>query len=348
MAAFEPIRFPLRVGFFKRPYRGEWGPDGLRLRKGAQEFLLPVGTAAEHIAGNRIALDIGGQRAPFQVVGLRVYQYRLAEHLIAFLKGQRTAPDPDGYKVPIRLLASVFAGPVLLPLLIGFGGSIWWYLIVAFVSGATGNACFLIVQNERRSLLVRTCAAWTVALGISLMVCGGFLAFYMQARVNANLWASFDRADGKFGSVMPGTPERRRERLAGPAGPEFVLYESQTTVPKATWRIGYAAAPVGEQAISYFDRIQSGAAASRGAQVVGERAGFGVAEVWREFELKPDAGDRFHVIRVYWVARPDELQMYFLEVVAYPPLTPNAVGVQRFFHNFHPTFPQGLPLPGLK
>jgi hypothetical protein len=132
---FAPVMFTAAVSKdsakeFKGQCKAEMTSEGLWLRKGKKELLLPVGANAEHCRGNRLAVElVDGRRVELGVVRFGSYVNRLSEDVVDYLNGERRGPRSSGYKLEwyLYLPAVLPLGiPILtlggvLPMMLGFG-----------------------------------------------------------------------------------------------------------------------------------------------------------------------------------------------------------------------------------
>ena len=97
---FPAVLFKVHVlkdadGKLKGQFQGEWDPEGLLLREGKRTRLdVPVGSQASSLDGGRFSVKLGERRIEMAVVGMALYQQRLARDVVAYLNGKRRRPDP--------------------------------------------------------------------------------------------------------------------------------------------------------------------------------------------------------------------------------------------------------------
>jgi hypothetical protein len=143
-------------------------PDGLRLRRGKAEVLIPRNTEAEYQGRNRLAIELEGRTVQLQIVKWISYQNRLTEDLVSYLHGKRESLPARDYSLPWYLTALVVL-PMGIPILT-LGGAL---------PGALGfGLCAInaaIVQREKWSSAVRA----LVAGGVVLLGYGGLAALVL-------------------------------------------------------------------------------------------------------------------------------------------------------------------------
>jgi hypothetical protein len=122
---------------------------GLRLQqRGNPDFVIPVGTSARHLGGNRLTVDLENRSVALAVAGFALYQQSLARDLCRFLNGKAPPPARDKYAIPAYLYVPA-ALPLGIPILT-LGGAIW----AALGCGLAG-ACFAIMRKEEWSAGIR-------------------------------------------------------------------------------------------------------------------------------------------------------------------------------------------------
>ncbi len=126
----------------KGVFKAKVTAEGLRLGQGKKlNLVLPVGTPAQYLDGNKIALDIDGREVVFQIVKFGSYQARLARDLVAFLSGRRRVL----YKASYGLEWYLFV-PAVLPLgipILTLGG-----MLPCAIGFGLGAGCLAIAQIE--------------------------------------------------------------------------------------------------------------------------------------------------------------------------------------------------------
>jgi WD40 repeat protein len=145
---------------------------GIRLVQGKKvEVVVAVGTPAQYLGGNRLALLLDGQPVTFAVSHLAWYQARLARDLVAFLSGELPTINSADYRLE-RYLYFATLLPIGIPFLTR-GGAIWGALGFGLVAG-----CFSIAQVEKLPSVVR----FVLMLGLST-VAYAFVGALMFASV---------------------------------------------------------------------------------------------------------------------------------------------------------------------
>jgi WD40 repeat protein/mono/diheme cytochrome c family protein len=131
---------------------------GLRLRRGKKlDLVLPSGTPARHLAGNRVAVRVGERDVTLAVMKFGAYQTRLADDLVEFLTGRRGAMDPGGYRLEWYLYVPA-ALPLAIPVLT-LGGA-----LPAMIGFGAASACFAIAQAESLPRAARVAFSLVVSL----------------------------------------------------------------------------------------------------------------------------------------------------------------------------------------
>jgi hypothetical protein len=160
---FPPVSFQVTVKSdskkeFKWGCKAEVDQDGLWIRKGKKELLVPVGAAAEHLGRNRLAVELeNGRRLELVVAKFGSYLNRLTEDVVKYLNGERRSMRSAGYRLEWYLFI-----PAVLPLaipILTLGGAI----PCALGFGAAG-ACFAIAQQDRWPIGARLTISITLAI----------------------------------------------------------------------------------------------------------------------------------------------------------------------------------------
>src|SRR5262245_28993358 len=199
-------------GAFEGAWDAEVTRDGLLLRRGETELLVPVGGPARHLGGNRLEVRVEGREVLLQVRRPRTHLTRLARDLASFLDGQSPRPRAAEYGLPwlLYLTPALVLGVPLLGLatrLLGggwVGGLIWGGLTAFFAA-----LCWLAVTRGTWDPLGRL-----FAVGALLTVAYGalFCAFVYELIVPpttfaASDWKTFAPPGGNYRVRMPGTPK---------------------------------------------------------------------------------------------------------------------------------------------
>jgi hypothetical protein len=148
---------------------------GLRLRTSgffsSQSYLIPRGSYAKHLGGNKVKLGVSGGKVEMWVTGFRFYRKRLARDLAGFLTNEKELEAED-YQIPSLLIVPLFL-PFVLPLaalylampteikpgmeraLLAMGGAV---IVATLLAGLLSVVCQMIVQNYKWPVGVRTLA----------------------------------------------------------------------------------------------------------------------------------------------------------------------------------------------
>ena len=137
---------------------------GLKLsKKKERPVLIPIGTPARYVGGNRLTVTLDGRQVEIRVSQFLIYQKRLAKDLAKYLKSKKRL-NPAGYKMEWYLLI-----PVILPIgipIITLGGAIPGALGFGLAAG-----CYALVQVEEMPLVLRILLALALAgLGYGILV----------------------------------------------------------------------------------------------------------------------------------------------------------------------------------
>jgi predicted Zn finger-like uncharacterized protein len=224
---FKPIAFNVLIKHdpdrhLKGVFQGTLGPKGLRLRQKKLDVDIPVGTEAEHLGSNRVALTLEDRQIEVTIVKQRLYVERLSKDVVRFLNGRKRALVENDYAMPVYLL-----GLTLLPLGIIFAGiglaasssgarpivtgAIWGAL-----GGGLSGACWWICQREKWPQGLRAGAA----LGLSVLGYGifGLVLILTHAGVPDADWKEFTPPGAGCSIMMPGTPVIKQQMTPTPLG----------------------------------------------------------------------------------------------------------------------------------
>ena len=152
-------------GVLKGEYLAETDRDRLVLTQGKKRHIeVPVGTDAEYLGGNRFEFDTEDARVNATVSKFGLYQDRLANDLVEFLRGERSEVDLSDYKIP-WFLYGLSVLPIGIPILT-LGGA-----LPAMVGVGTAAVCFAVAQKEDLAMPLRIA-------GIVLIVIAAYSMFF--------------------------------------------------------------------------------------------------------------------------------------------------------------------------
>lgn len=173
----KPLRFEAaRVktnpsGVLKGNFRCVVEPYGVRFVQGKKlEFVVPVGTPAEHVKGNVIRLHLPEYQVEMNVANMGSFQKRLAVDVARFLSGQIPPPQADAYKMPpwFWVLGLAPAG-----ILVAAGGG----AIPGMIAGGLVTLNLALLQNEEMPLGARIAAT----AGITVVGYAAVIAMVVMA-----------------------------------------------------------------------------------------------------------------------------------------------------------------------
>jgi hypothetical protein len=210
-----PFQFRVEVksdpdGDMQGAYLARCRPRGLRLERGDEKVLLPIGAPARYLGGNRFEVELDGR--PVQMAVSRDWRtalHRLTRDVVGFLEGKRPALMAADYVLPIYLFV-----PVVLPLgipILTLGGA----LPAAAGFGLTA-ACFAIAQQERLSRILRVFLmlgvsglAYAALIGLLLLSGGlGKVKFgnHDAPTIAVSKWQPYRSPEGDVEALFPGAP----------------------------------------------------------------------------------------------------------------------------------------------
>jgi phage FluMu protein Com len=256
--SFPPLKTPVVIEkdpdkVFKGQMQAELSAEGLSLRQGKKhDLLLPVGTPARYVGKNKLAVTIDDREVTVIIANPRTYQNRLAQDIVAFLKGDKTYLRAKDYVIPLGLYALT-----VLPLTVLIFTFIWrapwaegswrlWGTIWGGVGGALMGACVAVLQQQRwpTALRVGGCLGLTalgyIAFFVTLLVSGGLGG----PLIAANAWKTFSPPGGRFSVDMPGTPVPRN--MPGPGGLLLHIWMVELKNPNCAFGVEYGDFPANE------------------------------------------------------------------------------------------------------
>jgi WD40 repeat protein len=193
-ADFPPVEFRAVVKtdpdkLLKGVFMARVTAEGLRLRQGRKhDLLLPVGTPARYLEGNRLTIELEGREVTFTVVKFGAYQARLARDVAAFLAGRKRALYRQDYPLEWYLFL-----PAVLPLgipIITLGGA----LPCALGFGLAGG-CLAVAQLDRLSKGAR------IAISVTLSLVGYAILAVLLLLVFKDRWGWGRRAEAQVPAV---------------------------------------------------------------------------------------------------------------------------------------------------
>ena len=272
---FPPLKFPVVVqddpeGQLYGKLAARMTQEGLYLKLGRQtEFLVPVGSPAEHLEANSFTIVIAppgqhleGRRVKLAVVKWHANRERLARDVVALLNGERKWLMAASYSLPWSLLLTPLL-PLGIPLLalpryIAEGN----VLLGAASMGlavALSAICLWLAQQETWPVAKRL----RIALGA---VVGGYLVVLLSLYVRPGppdppVWATETSANGNFTVNLPRHPqdtpqENTNEKYSLPSG---LVKSHELAVPLRQPRLRFAVSyfdlPPGQATPQFFDEL---------------------------------------------------------------------------------------------
>jgi hypothetical protein len=341
---FPPVTFGVRVNDPSRLLKGNWQarltPEGLKLRSGKKQVELPVGTPAEYLDGNRLALAYEHRRLKLTVGKPFHYQNRLARDVAAFLNGEKDDLRAADYHLPLYLLL-----PAVLPLgipILTLGGGIPAVVGAVLAAGAAAVATRETWAPALRIAVALLFSVVGYAALLAVVVWPGLLPWPWSGRIAASQWKEFTPPDKSFRLLLPGQPKDQSQTLATPFGP-LLLKILSVGVGSNEYGVGYldlppqlAAQPLGP----YLTSVRDGIIRSYEGKVQSERIVQHLgSNMGREFSFemkKPRGTGAARIFRV-------ENRLYQLLVVGRW-LSPESEDVQKFFDSLTLT-PASPPVP---
>ena len=326
------------------------GADGLWLKVGTTEFLVPRGAYVQNDGNGRLTVPLENRDVVLEVTGSRLYPRRLARDLVAFLQEKLARLNASDYQMswglyipavlPLGIAAVGIAGQLGLGGLIG--GALW-----GAGAGLLAGICLFIARREAWPAVIRilSCLFITGLGSVPLLA----LLLFNTIRP-ADSWQSFSPPDGRFHLDFPGVPRERSEPIPG-TNAQIQGYALERPWHKDGYAVAFGEiAPGGGRrqpsADQRFDATQQGMLASKpNLKLLSARPISLDGFPGREFILSTPDG-LTAVNRVYLVN--NRLYVLTAEGENFSASTP---GVVRFLDSFNLIDPRGLPsaseFPGL-
>jgi hypothetical protein len=147
-------------GVLKGSFKCAVTPHGIQFRQGKTlDFLIPVGTPAEHRPQNRVLVSLPEYRIDMTVVKWGSFADRFARDVALFVSGRGAPPQEHEYKMPVYLWVLALL-PIGMPV-ITRGGA-----IPGAIAGAMVMVTYGIVQREDWPLAARIAGALAVSAGL--------------------------------------------------------------------------------------------------------------------------------------------------------------------------------------
>ena len=174
--SFDPIDFNVVVRSdtekeFKGQCKAQLDEEGLHLMKGKKKLLIPVGSRARIVKGNRIEIELDDRVLDLVISKCGIYLTRLTKDVVAFLKGKLDELYIEDYRMPWYLYL-----PAILPLgipILTLGGA----LPCALGFGLAGG-CAAIAQQDRWPIGAR------IAVQFGLTVLGYLILIILAVAVH--------------------------------------------------------------------------------------------------------------------------------------------------------------------
>jgi hypothetical protein len=323
----KPLQFKVAVkdpdGLLKGTFAAEATEDGLEMKVKNNQVVIPVGTKAKYLGGNKLAVDHEDRRLELTVSKHFHYVHRLARDLADFLNGNIEALEAQDYRMPWYIYAPAVL-PIGIPILT-LGGA-----VPAAAGFGLAGAGLVIAQQERWPAALRIAASTLLALaGYGAL---GLVLFLGYLNVSWwNTWQTFTPQDQSFSILMPGKPKEKVETIATVVG-NASLHMHVVDRGSSAFLIGYADLPpaaANAPLREYLDGVRGGMLQGVNGKVIVEKHITLDGHTGREFSFTSEKPKGKGAARIYRVKG----RLYELLVLGRN-IDPESADVRKFFDSF--------------